>query len=127
MSSSNRGFAASQGAGGSGAMRALRGPGKKPPPLMDPTRERDTHRILALFKPYRIRLAGVLVLIVIAAAPLVRHRRATAGARRPSRARAPAKIKRSDYYWQSRNLAHLAPKERISRGLPSVHREEDWE
>jgi hypothetical protein len=41
--------------------------------------------------------------------------------------RAPAKIKRSDYYWQSRNLAHLAPKERISRGLPSVHREEDWE
>ena len=69
----------------------------------------------------------VVVLIVIAAAPLVRHRRATAGARRPSRARAPAKIKRSDYYWQSRNLAHLAPKERISRGLPSVHREEDWE
>jgi hypothetical protein len=69
----------------------------------------------------------VVVLIVIAAAPLVRHRRATAGARRPSRARAPAKIKRSDYYWQSRNLAHLAPEERISRGLPSVHREEDWE
>jgi hypothetical protein len=67
----------------------------------------------------------VVVLIVIAAAPLVRHRRATAGARRPSRA--PAKVKRSDYYWQSRNLAHLAPQERISRGLPSVHREEDWE
>ena len=38
----------------------------------------------------------------------------------------PAKIKRSDYYWQSRNLAHLTPQERISRGLPSVHREEDW-
>jgi hypothetical protein len=69
----------------------------------------------------------VVVLIVIAAAPLVRHRRATAGARRPSRTRAPAKIKRSDYYWQSRNLAHLAPKERTSQGLPSVHREEDWE
>jgi hypothetical protein len=69
----------------------------------------------------------IVVLIVIAAAPLVMHRRATAGARRPSRARAPDKIKRSDYYWQSRNLAHLAPKERISRGLPSVHREEDWE
>ena len=48
------------------------------------------------------------------------------GPGRPSRARAPAKIKRSDYYWQSRNLAHLAPQERISRGLPSVHREEDW-
>ena len=70
----------------------------------------------------------IVVLIVIAAAPLVRHRRATAGAGgRPSRARAPAKIKHSDYYWQSRNLAHLAPKERISQGLPSVHREEDWE
>ena len=69
----------------------------------------------------------IVVLIVIAAAPLVRHRRATASAGRPSRVRAPAKIERSDYYWQSRNLAHLAPKERIPRGLPSVHREEDWE
>jgi hypothetical protein len=69
----------------------------------------------------------IVVLIVIAAAPLVRHRRATAGAGRPSRVRAPAKIKRSDYYWQSRNLAHLARQERISRGLPPVHREEDWE
>ena len=68
MSSGNHGFAASQGAGGSGAMRSLRGAGgsgKKPPPLMDPTRERDTARILALFKPYRIRLAAVLVLIVV--------------------------------------------------------------
>jgi hypothetical protein len=69
----------------------------------------------------------IVVLIVIAAAPLVRHRRARAGAGRPSRTRVPAKIKRSDYYWQSRNLAHLAPKERTSQGLPSVHREEDWE
>ena len=69
----------------------------------------------------------IVVLIVIAAAPLVRHRRATAASGRPSRAREPAKIKRSDYYWRSRNLAHLAPEERISRGLPSVHREEDWE
>ena len=55
------------GAGGSGAMRSLRGPGKKPPGLMDPTRERDTHRILALFKPYRGRLGAVLLLIVISA------------------------------------------------------------
>jgi len=69
----------------------------------------------------------IVVLIVIVAAPLVRHRRATAGAGRPSRVRTPAKIKRSDYYWQSRNLAHLAPQERISRGLPPVHREKDWE
>ena len=69
----------------------------------------------------------IVVLIAIAAAPLVRHRRATAVTGRPSRARTPAKIKRSDYYWQSRNLAHLSPEERISRGLPSVHREDDWE
>ena len=68
----------------------------------------------------------IVVLIVIAAAPLVRHRRATAGAGRSSRARVPAKRKGSDYYWQSRNLAHLAPEKRISRGVPSVHREEDW-
>ncbi|MFZ0971129.1 MAG: ABC transporter ATP-binding protein [Solirubrobacteraceae bacterium] len=65
MSSGNHGFAASQGAGGSGAMRSLRGPSRKPPPLMDPTRQRDTARILALFKPYRIRLTAVLVLIVV--------------------------------------------------------------
>jgi ATP-binding cassette subfamily B protein len=67
MSSGNHGFAASHGAGGSGAMRSLRGQSKKPPPLMDPTRERDTARILALFKPYRLRLAAVLVLIVVSA------------------------------------------------------------
>jgi ATP-binding cassette subfamily B protein len=46
-------------------MRSLRGPSRKPPPLMDPSRERDTHRILALFKPYRLRLTAVLVLIVV--------------------------------------------------------------
>jgi ATP-binding cassette, subfamily B, bacterial len=46
-------------------MRSLRGDSRKPPPLMDPTRERDTHRILALFKPYRFRLTAVLVLIVV--------------------------------------------------------------
>jgi ATP-binding cassette subfamily B protein len=68
MSSGNHGFAASHGAGGSGAMRSLRragGSDKKPPPLMDPTRQRDTARILALFRPYRIRLAAVLALIVV--------------------------------------------------------------
>jgi hypothetical protein len=69
----------------------------------------------------------IVVLIVLAAAPLIRHRRATAVARRPSRRQAPAKIKRSDYYWRSRNLAHLAPQERISRGLPPAHREEEWD
>ena len=69
----------------------------------------------------------IVVLIVVAAAPLIRHRRATGAPGRPSRPRAPAKIKRSDYYWRSRNLAHLAPQERISQGLPPVHREEDWD
>jgi ATP-binding cassette subfamily B protein len=49
-------------------MRSLRGgSGKKPPPLMDPTRERDGHRILALFRPYRGRLAAVLGLIIFSA------------------------------------------------------------
>ena len=48
-------------------MRSLRGPDRKPPPLMDPTRKRDGHRILALFKPYRFRLTAVLILIVISA------------------------------------------------------------
>jgi len=48
-------------------MRSLRGPERKPPPLMDPSRERDWPRILALFKPYRFRLAAVLVLIVFSA------------------------------------------------------------
>jgi ATP-binding cassette, subfamily B, bacterial len=32
---------------------------------MDPTRPRDRHRILALFKPYRVRLTVVLLLIVV--------------------------------------------------------------
>jgi ATP-binding cassette, subfamily B, bacterial len=67
MSSSNRGFAASHGVGGSGYMRALRGPDRTPPELMDPSRPRDRRRILALFKPYRLRLTVVLVMIVIAA------------------------------------------------------------
>jgi ATP-binding cassette, subfamily B, bacterial len=45
-------------------MRRLRQPDKKPPALMDPTRERDRGRILRLFRPYRWRLAAVLGLIV---------------------------------------------------------------
>jgi ATP-binding cassette subfamily B protein len=54
--------------GAQGAGRALRGrPDKKPPPLMDPSRERDRHRILSLFGPYRWRLSLVLGLIVFSA------------------------------------------------------------
>jgi ATP-binding cassette subfamily B protein len=67
MSAGNRGFAASHGAGGSGFMRSTRGSGKKQPELMDPTRERDRGRILALFKPYRKRLTIVMVMIVVSA------------------------------------------------------------
>src|SRR5438270_4005398 len=37
---------------------------RKPPPLMDPTRERERNRIFRVFKPYRLRLAAVLGLIV---------------------------------------------------------------
>jgi ATP-binding cassette subfamily B protein len=49
-------------------MRSLRGGSdKKPPPLMDPTRQRDGHRILALFRPDRMRLGVVLLMIVIGA------------------------------------------------------------
>jgi ATP-binding cassette subfamily B protein len=68
MSSGHRGFAASHGSVTPGGMRGLRGSGKKkPPPLMDPTRERDRHRILALFRPYRMRLTVVLAMIVFSA------------------------------------------------------------
>src|SRR5450755_3440476 len=68
MSSGHRGFAASNGASAPGSTRSLRGGDrKKPPPLMDPSRERDAHRILALFKPYRMRLGVVLAMIVFSA------------------------------------------------------------
>jgi ATP-binding cassette, subfamily B, bacterial len=50
-----------------GAMRGLRGSDRKPPPLMDPSRPRDMKRILALFRPYRLRLTAVLMLIVVSA------------------------------------------------------------
>ena len=48
-------------------MRALRGQERKPPPLMDPTRQRDSRRILRLFRPYRTRLTVVLVMITFSA------------------------------------------------------------
>jgi ATP-binding cassette subfamily B protein len=67
MSSGGRGFAASNGASAPGGMRSLTRGGKKPPPLMDPTRKRDGKRIRALFKPYRIRLTVVLSMIVFSA------------------------------------------------------------
>jgi len=47
-----------------GGNRVL-GSSEPPPPLMDPDRPRDTHRIVRLFAPYRWRLAGVLALIIL--------------------------------------------------------------
>src|SRR5437899_1840391 len=70
MSFVGRGIGAANGTPGTGAMRSLRGvggPNKKPPALMDPTRERDRTRIFRLFRPYRARLAAVLGLIVFSA------------------------------------------------------------
>src|SRR5437660_11519632 len=67
MSFGGRGMGAAHGTPGTGAMRSLRGPNKKPPELMDPTRERDRNRIFRLFRPYRVRLAAVLGLIVFSA------------------------------------------------------------
>src|SRR5436305_11921644 len=61
-----RGLGAAHGAAGSGAMHSLRGQ-EKPPPLMDPSRERDQHRILRLFGPYKWRLAGAMLLIAFSA------------------------------------------------------------
>ncbi len=45
----------------------MRGSRGKPPPLMDPERKRDTHRMLALFAAYRLRLTAVVGLIVFSA------------------------------------------------------------
>jgi ATP-binding cassette, subfamily B, bacterial len=59
---------AQYGTGGNG--RGPRSPGgrdRQPPELMDPTRRRDTRRILDLFKPYWVRLGAVLLLIVVSA------------------------------------------------------------
>ena len=47
-------------------MRSMRGR-EKPPPLMDPTRQRDGHRILRLFGPYKWRLAAAMALIAFSA------------------------------------------------------------
>jgi ATP-binding cassette subfamily B protein len=62
------GMGAQAGTPGTGAMRALRGgPDRKPPPLMDPTRQRDGRRILALFGAYRMRMIWVCLLIMLSA------------------------------------------------------------
>src|ERR1700750_3405945 len=55
------GLRAATGDGGSGRGGRRRG---EPPSLMDPDRQRDPHRIMALCAPYRARLAAVMGLIV---------------------------------------------------------------
>ena len=50
--------------GGARGSRVL-GRSEEPPPLLDPSRERDTRRIVRLFAPYRLRLLWVLALIVV--------------------------------------------------------------
>ncbi len=63
------GMGAAAGTPGTGAVRAMRGgSGKKPPPLMDPSRQRDGRRILSLFRPYRMKLLWVCFLIGLSAA-----------------------------------------------------------
>jgi ATP-binding cassette subfamily B protein len=54
--------------GGAGGMRGLSRPRTEPPPPLDPDRRRDRRRVLALFRPYRARLAAVLGLIVFSSA-----------------------------------------------------------
>ena len=56
-----------RGASGGDGMRGQRPGRREQPPLLDPERQRDTHRIVALFAPYKARLAAVIALIVISA------------------------------------------------------------
>jgi ATP-binding cassette, subfamily B, bacterial len=67
LSSRSEGLGSTHGAAPGSTRAAFGGSKKKPPPLMDPTRERDRGRILRLFAPYRWRLIAVLALIVFGA------------------------------------------------------------
>jgi ATP-binding cassette subfamily B protein len=65
MSLRGRGFGGSNtSVDGTGAARATGAPHKPLPPQSGPGSQRDAHRILALFGPYRVRLATILVLII---------------------------------------------------------------
>jgi ATP-binding cassette, subfamily B, bacterial len=66
LSSRSEGLGSTHGSA-PGSFRRAFGSKQKPPPLMDPTRERDRHRILRLFAPYKARLFAVLALIVFGA------------------------------------------------------------
>jgi ATP-binding cassette subfamily B protein len=59
------GLGGSGGAGGRGRGRRAGASGDAPPALLDPAREREGRRIARMFKPYRLRLGGVVALIVL--------------------------------------------------------------
>jgi ATP-binding cassette subfamily B protein len=63
MGGGTGGMGGGHGRGGGG--RRVLGSSEPPPPLLDPNRQRDSHRILRLFAPYRWRLGVVLALIVL--------------------------------------------------------------
>ena len=63
MGGGTGGMGGGHGHGGGG--RRVLGSSEPPPPLLDPNRQRDSHRILRLFAPYRWRLGVVLALIVL--------------------------------------------------------------
>ena len=63
MGGGTGGMGGGRGHGGGG--RRVLGSSEPPPPLLDPNRQRDSHRILRLFAPYRWRLGVVLALIVL--------------------------------------------------------------
>ncbi len=54
-------------ASGGDGLRGQRPGRREQPPLLDPERQRDTHRIVRLFAPYKVRLAAVIALIVVSA------------------------------------------------------------
>jgi ATP-binding cassette, subfamily B, bacterial len=66
LSSRSEGLGSTHGAA-PGSVRRAFGSKQKPPPLMDPTRERERGRILRLFTPYKGRLTAVLLLIIFGA------------------------------------------------------------
>ncbi len=55
------------GSGHGRGVRPARGPDREPLALMDPTRNRDRHRILRLFAPYKRRLSAAVGLIIVSA------------------------------------------------------------
>jgi ATP-binding cassette, subfamily B, bacterial len=54
-------------ASGGDGLRGQRPGRRDQPELLDPERQRDTHRIARLFAPYKVRLAAVIALIVVSA------------------------------------------------------------